>query len=103
MDYVSIGHYTRFSMVYKVKSEKENEVRNILYREVFSGFSIPQEIHTDQGRTFISKALKHFYKAFGIQGTTLTRYRPTGNSICDRFNQTVINELGTLDPEQKNR
>ena len=98
-----IDHYTRFGMVYKVKSEKANEVRNILYREVFPRFGIPQEIHTDQGRTFISKALKHFYKAFGIQGTTTTRYRPTGNSICERFNQTVINALGTLDPDQKKR
>ena len=33
-----IDHYTRFGMVYKVKSEKENEVRNILYREVFLRF-----------------------------------------------------------------
>ena len=76
-----IDHYTRFGMVYKVKSEKENEVRNILYREVFPRIGIPQEIHT-----FISKALKHFYKAFGIQGTTTTRYRSKGNSICERFN-----------------
>ena len=66
-------------------------------------FGIPQEIHTDQGRTFINKAPKHFYKAFGIHGTTTTRYRPTGNSICERFNQTVINALGTLDPDQKKR
>ena len=48
---------------------------------MFPRFGIPHEIHTDQGRTFISKALKHFYKAFGIQGTTTTRYRPTENSM----------------------
>ena len=74
MDYLSIDvrkgekwniltifyHYTIFGMVYKVKSEKANEVRYILYREVFPSFGIPQEIHTDQGRTFIIKALKHF-------------------------------------------
>ena len=98
-----IYHYTRFGMVYEVKSEKTNEVRNILYREVFPRFGIPQEIHTDQGRTFFSKALKYFYKAFGIKGTTTNRYRPTENSICERLNQTVINTLGTLDPDQRKR
>ena len=50
-----INHYTRFGMVYKVESEKANEVRNILYREVFPRFGIPQEIHTDQGRISLAR------------------------------------------------
>ena len=68
-----LDNYTRFGMVYKVKSGKENEVRNIIYREVFPRFGIPQDLGS--GNAFISKAFKHFYKEFGIHGTTPTSYR----------------------------
>ncbi len=37
----------------------------------------------------------------GIQKTRTTPYHPMGNGMCERFNSTLLNMLGTLEDKQK--
>ena len=98
-----VDNYTRFGFICRVRSEKAALLAKVLYEEVFTRFGFPEEIHTDQGRSFTSSVVKDLYSMLGVKPSTTTSYRPTGNSICERFNQTVIKALGTLEPEQKSR
>ena len=76
-----IDNYTRFGFVCRVKSEKAAVLAKLLYEEVFTRFGFPEEIHTDQGRSFTSSIVKELYVTLGIKYSTTTPYRPTGNSI----------------------
>ena len=40
-------------------------------------------------------------KITGIEKSRTTSYLPMGNGLCERFNITLLNHLGTLEPDKK--
>ena len=53
-----VDNYTRFGFICRVRSEKAALLAKVLYEEVFTRFGFPEEIHTDQGRSFTSSVVK---------------------------------------------
>ena len=53
-------------------------------------FVIPQVIHTDQGKSFLSKVIKDLNKMLGIDHTLSPIYHPQSNGGCERLNRTLI-------------
>ena len=45
--------------------------------------------------------IKKLFKISGIKKTRTTPYHPMGNGMCERFNKTLLNMLGTLSDRQK--
>ena len=88
---------------FEVKSENDSNMAKLLYRHIYTKFGIPQVIHTDQGKSFLSKVIKDLNKMLGIDHTLSPIYHPHSNGGCERLNRTVIDRLGTLPPEQKGR
>ena len=64
----------------------------------FSGF--PQLRHSDQGETFLSSVIQELVKLTGAHQSRKTPYNVKGNGIVERFNETLLNMLGTLEPAQ---
>lgn len=50
---------------------------------------------------FESKVVRELCKLFGIKRTRTTPYHPIGNGSVERFNQTLLKMLGTLEHDQK--
>lgn len=52
-------------------------------------------------RNFDYKVVRELCKLFGIKKTRTTPYHPIENGSVERFNQTLLKMLGTLEHDQK--
>ena len=72
-----------------------------LYEQFIVHYSFPERIHSDQGGYFASKVIRELCKLAGIQKSGTTPYHPIGNGMVERFNQTLIKMVSTLQDHQK--
>ena len=66
-------------------------------------YGFPAKLHADQGRNCESSVVKELCKCTGITQTHTTPYHPQGNGTTERFNRTLMDMLGTLEPHLKPR
>ena len=57
--------------------------------------------YSDQGACFESDIIKELCKITGMMKSKTIPYHPMGNPIPERFNSTLLNMLGTLEPDKK--
>ncbi|KRZ53661.1 Golgi-specific brefeldin A-resistance guanine nucleotide exchange factor 1 [Trichinella nativa] len=79
---------------------------NDLVDHVFSRMGMPEEIVTDQGRTFDSQLFKELCWLFKIQKLRTTPYIPQANGQFKRMNRTLLTTLSIAsadDPFQWNQ
>ncbi len=67
----------------------------------FLHYGFPAKLHSDRGQNFESKTIRNLCKIAKIKKTRTTPYHPMGNGQVERFNQTLIRMLGTLDQDKK--
>ena len=96
-------HFSRYAQAYPTKDQKAGTVARVLWRNFFCRFGFPAKLHADQGRNFESAIVKELCKCTGIVKTHTTPYHPQGNGTTERFNRTLMNMLGTLEPHLKPR
>ncbi|CAI5665465.1 unnamed protein product [Oreochromis niloticus] len=100
---VVTDHFSRYAQAYPTKDQRASTVAKVLYRNFFCRFGFPAKLHADQGRNFESAVVKELCKCTGITKTHTTPYHPQGNGTTERFNRTLMNMLGTLEPHLKPR
>ena len=66
-------------------------------------YGIPAHIHSDKGRSFENAIISQLYSMYNIKQSMTTPYNLCGNSICERFNHTLLRLLESLPKEQKSR
>ncbi|XP_053878901.1 uncharacterized protein LOC128834319 [Malaclemys terrapin pileata] len=98
---VVTDHYTRYAQAYPTRDQRATTVARVLWEKYFSVYGFPARIHSDQGRDFESHLLKEVLRIAGIKKSRTTPYHPQGDPQPERFNQTLLDMLGTLRPEQK--
>ena len=116
MDFLSIetdkngyGHvlvvtdvFTKYAFAFPTKNEKALTVAKILVEKVFSVFGLPQKLLSDRGRNFESRVIEQLCKLLQIKKVFTCPYNPKSDSVCERFNRTLIGMLGTLKEEKRN-
>ena len=73
----------------------------MLFDNFIVHYGFPARIHSDQGQTFESNLISEVCAIAGVEKSRTTPYHPMGNGQCERFNQTLLKMLGTMEEYQK--
>ena len=98
---VITDHFTRLAHAVPTRNQTARTTAKALYENFFMHFGFPAKLHSDKAQNFESKVIRHLCKLAGIRKTRTTPYHPMGNGQVERFNQTLLQTLGCLDPCRK--
>ena len=98
---VITDHFTKYALAIATKNQTARTTAEAFYEHFITNYRIPARIHSDQGATFESEIIKELCKLTGMTKSHTTPYHPMGNPIPERFNRTLLDMLGTLEPEKK--
>ena len=92
---VASDYFTRWMEAYPIPNQEAITVAKKLTDELFCRFSLPEQLHSDQGRQFESELLSHLCKILNIKKTRTTPYHPQSDELIERFNRTLVQMLAT--------
>ena len=92
---VASDYFSRWVEAYGIPNQEAVTVATKLVDELFCRFSIPEQIHSDQGRQFESNLVQEICKLLHVNKTRTTPYHPQSDGLVERFNRTLISMLAT--------
>ena len=98
---VITDHFTRFAMAIPTKNQLARTTAEAFYNHFIIHYGIPDRIHSDQGANFESKVIRELCTITGMKKSRTTSYHAMGNGMCERFNRTLLDMLGSLEPSKK--
>lgn len=98
---VITDHFTRFAMAIPTRNQLAKTTAEMFYNNFIVHYGIPERIHSDQGANFESRVIQELCKIMGMKKSRTTSYHAMGNGMCERFNRTLLNMLGSLDSSKK--
>ena len=93
--------FTKFTQAFITNNQKALTVAKVLVEKWFYVHGIPACIHSNKGQSFENAIISQLYSMYNIKQSTTTSYNLHGNSICKRFNRTLLRLLQSLPKEQK--
>lgn len=98
---VATDLFTKYAWAIPTLDQTATTTATALWKTVFQPFGCPEILHSDQGPNFESRVIRELCLLYGCRKTHTTPYHPQGNGGCERFNQTLLSLLGTLDADQQ--
>ena len=98
---VLTDHFSRYAQAFPTKNETAKTTAKVLFENFVVHYGFPARIHSDQGANFESTLIKELCNLAGVEKSRTTPYHPMGNGMVERFNQTLLKMLGTLEEKQK--
>ncbi|XP_048248954.1 uncharacterized protein LOC125378132 [Haliotis rufescens] len=98
---VVTDHFTRYAQAYPTRNMTAKTTADVFFHNFVVHYGLPVRIHSDQGANFEGALMKELCTLTNMQKSRTTPYHAMGNGMCERFNRTLLNMLGTLDPESK--
>jgi transposase InsO family protein len=98
---VITDHFTRYAQAYPYKNTTAKTTADLFFNNFVIHYGLPKRIHSDKGANFVGNLMTELCKLLNIDKSTTTPYHPMGNGMCERFNRTLCEMLGTLDPDSK--
>ena len=98
---VVTDHFTRYAQAVSTKDQTAKMTAEELFNAFTVHYGMPHKLHSNQGANFDGKLIHELCRLMGSTKSRTSPYHPAGNGMCECFNITLMNMLGTLDPDQK--
>ena len=98
---VLTDHFTRYAQAFRTRNELAKTTAKVLFNNFIVHYGFPARLHSDQGRNFERSVIRELCSLAGVEKYRTTPYHPMGNDMVERFNQTLLNMLGTLEDHKK--
>ena len=98
---VITDHFTRYALAFPSKTQSAQATAKILWDNFIVHYGFPSSFISDQGRNFESELIAELCAIAKVDKVHTTPYHPMTNGMCERFNSTLCNMLGTMDTESK--
>ena len=96
---VITDHFIRYAQAFPTRNAKTTA--KVLFENFIVQDGFPARLHSDQGRNFESSVIQEPCRLAGVEKSRTTLYRPIRNCMVERFNQTLLNMLGTIENHKK--
>jgi transposase InsO family protein len=100
---VLTDNFTKYAMAVATKNQTAKTTAKALIDLFVNHYGIPERLHSDQGKNFTGHVIQHLCQMLDIKKSRTTPFHPQSNGNCERFNQTLLNMLGTLAEDKKTR
>ncbi|GFV03757.1 retrovirus-related Pol polyprotein from transposon 412 [Trichonephila clavipes] len=87
---------SRNGEVYPIPDQEAPTVAEAVVQHWISRYGVPLQLHSDQGRNFVSAVLKGVCELLGIDKTMTTTLHPQSDGMVERFNRTILNNLSLM-------
>lgn len=94
-------HFSRYAQAIPTRNQTAKTTARVMFENFIIHYGFPARIHSDQGQNFDSKLIKELCQIAKVEKSRTTPYHPMGNGQVERFNQILLQMLGTLDKYQK--
>ena len=98
---VITDHFTRYTQAIPTRNMTAKTTAEVFFNNFAVHYGMPSLLHSDQGANFESRIMRELCQITGCKKSRTTPYHPMGNGMCERFNRTLLDMLGTLEPHQK--
>ena len=98
---VITDHFTRYAQAIPTKNMSARTTAEALFANFTVHYGLPKRLHSDQGANFTSRLIKELCDITDTVKSQTTPYHPEGNGMTERFNRTLMDMLGTLEPDKK--
>ena len=98
---VITDHFTKYAVAVPTRNQTAKTTASILFHHFIEHYGFPLKLHSDQGQNFLGKVIKELCRLASISKSRTTPYHAQGNGLCERYNRTLLNMLGTLSDAKK--
>ena len=100
--FVCLDHMTKFVFLKPMRKATSAEVVKFLEKDIFHTFGVPEYVHSDNGKQFVSLTFTNFLNKYAIQHIKTAFYSPQSN-CSERVNRSVLQIIRTyIGENQKN-
>ena len=97
---VITDHSTRYAQAFPTRNQLAKTTAKVLFEHFIVHYGFLAWLHSDQGRNFESNS-KELCSLASVRKSRTTSYCHIGDGMTQRFNQTLLNMLCTLEDHQK--
>lgn len=87
--FVCLDHFSKFVLLKPMRKAVATEVIKYLEQDVFHIFGVPEFVHSDNGKQFISEIFKNFLAKYGVSHIKTAFYSPQANA-SERVNRSIL-------------